>query len=105
MRSEPDAAFRLQGLALVYAALGQRAEAEAALAELIEEYQGDSAYQIAEVFAYWGDVDSAFAWLERAFSQRDAGLALTKTDPLLANLHDDPRWNAFIEKMGLGVRI
>ncbi len=98
---EPDSAFQLQGRALVYPALGQQAQGEASLAQLIEEYQEDSAHQIAEVFAYWGDVDAAFEWLEKAYSQSDAGLGLMKADPLLANLHDDPRWTTFLKKIGL----
>ncbi len=48
-----------------------------------------------------GEVDSAIEWLERAYRQRDPGLSSLKLDPLLANLHDDPRWPVFLEKMGL----
>ena len=59
-------------------------------------------YQIAEVYAFRGEIDTAFEWLERAYRQRDGGLPdFLKLDPLLANLHDDPRWPVFLEKMGL----
>ena len=57
--------------------------------------------QIAEVYAYRNDKDHAFEWLERARRQRDAGLPGLRTDSLLVNLHDDPRWNAFLHTMGL----
>ena len=33
--------------------------------------------------------------------QRDAGLAAIKPEPTFASLHADPRWQAFLEKMGL----
>jgi hypothetical protein len=39
--------------------------------------------------------------LERAHRQRDAGLPGLRADTLLTNLHDDPRWNPFLRKMGL----
>ena len=45
--------------------------------------------------------DRAFEWLERARGQRDPGLAGLRKDPLLTNLQDDPRWNAFLHTMGL----
>jgi adenylate cyclase len=76
-------------------------ESEAALDELIKNDAETAAYQIAEVYAYRGDKDRAFEWLERARRQRDPGLASLRKDPLLTNIHDDPRWNAFLHTMGL----
>ena len=60
-----------------------------------------SAYQIAEVHAARNAADDAFAWLERAYAQRDGGLADVKVSPRLRSLHGDPRWGAFLKKMGL----
>jgi Flp pilus assembly protein TadD len=76
-------------------------EADVALARLIESSADTAAYQIAEVHAYRGDKDQAFEWLERARRQRDPGLGSLRTDPFLANLLTDPRWNAFVRTMGL----
>ncbi len=76
-------------------------ESDAALAELIKIASETGAYQIAEVYGYRNDKDHAFEWLERARRQRDAGLSALRPDTLLPNLHDDPRWNAFLRKMGL----
>jgi adenylate cyclase len=77
------------------------AESDAALAELITIASETGAYQIAEVYGYRNDKDRAFEWLERARRQRDAGLSALRPDTLLPNLHDDPRWNAFLRKMRL----
>jgi len=77
------------------------AESDAALAELIKNDAETAAYQIAEAYAYRGDKDKGFEWLERARRQRDPGLASLRRDPLLENLHDDPRWNGFLHAMGL----
>src|SRR5437660_9065542 len=76
-------------------------ESDAALSELIANTSETGAYQIAEVYGYRNDKDHAFEWLERARRQRDAGLPVLRTDTLLPNLHDDPRWNAFLRTMGL----
>ncbi len=76
-------------------------ESDAALAQLTANESETAAYQIAEVYAYRGDKDRAFEWLERARRQRDPGLPSLRKDPLLTNLHDDPRWNAFLRTMGL----
>jgi adenylate cyclase len=76
-------------------------EADAALAKLTKDFPETAAYQIAEVHAYRGDKDKAFEWLERARRQHDSGLPSLRKDPFLTNLHDDPRWNAFLRTIGL----
>ena len=76
-------------------------ESDAALAELIATNGETAAYQIAEAYGYRNDKDHAFEWLERARRQRDAGLPGLRADTLLPNLHDDPRWHAFLRTMGL----
>src|SRR6266480_2323878 len=76
-------------------------ESDAALAQLTANESETAAYQIAEVYAYRGDKDRAFEWLERARRQRDPGLAGLRKDPLLTNLQDEPRWHAFLHTMGL----
>jgi hypothetical protein len=78
--------FRLQRVRarLAYHALGRKQESDRALAELIAKYQKGAAFQIAEVYAFRGEADAAFTWLERAYEQRDSGLSDVKGDPLLA---------------------
>jgi hypothetical protein len=46
-------------------------------------------------------VDQAFAWLDRAYSQKDAALYEIKYDPFFKNLKFDPRYKAFLRKMNL----
>src|ERR1044071_9031113 len=76
-------------------------ESDAALNELIKNEAELAAFQIAEAYAYRGDKDKPFEWLERARRQRDPGLGGLQKDPLLENLHNDPRWNAFLHTMGV----
>jgi len=102
MKKEQAENWRLPGLALAYSALNRGAEADAALKKAVEKYGDTMAFQIAEPFAYRGDNDQAFAWLERAYRQRDGGLALLlKTDPLFQNVKHDPRYAAMLRKLKL----
>ena len=101
MQKEPDPVWRGIGLALAYHAAGKKKEADAALADYIEKYQNDAAFQIAEIYAFRGETDKAFEWLERAYKQRDGGLSEMKGDPLLRNIEKDPRHRAFLQKMKL----
>jgi TolB-like protein/DNA-binding winged helix-turn-helix (wHTH) protein len=86
---------------IAYNALGRKKESDAALRELIAKYHAGSAYQIAQVYAFRNQRDEAFQWLERAYAQRDGGLIATKVDPLLKNLHGDPRFAALLKKLNL----
>jgi len=88
-------------LAQAYHALGRRAESDAALAQAIHEHAQDEAWEIADVYAYRGEAQQAFSWLDRAYSQRDAGLYLIKADPFFVNLKNDPRYKALLRKMNL----
>lgn len=101
MEQEPDVFWRTYGLALVHQALGRHAEADAALAEMLEKYGSDSAFQIAEIFAFRGDLEMSALWLDRAFDQQDPGLTELFNDPLLENLEGDPRYTAFLARLGL----
>jgi len=104
VQREPHDTFRLLGLSVVQHARGQPDQSYAALRELSEKDPEGSAYQIAMGHAYCGATDLAFDWLQRAYVQRDPGLSVMKRDPLLQKLHDDPRWQPFLEKMGLADR-
>ena len=112
-RGDPDRALRemqqetindgrQQGLALVYYALGRKADADAALAALIKEQADASALGIAQVYAFRGQSDEAMHWLERAYAQKDPYLFGIKGDWLfMKGLETDPRYKAFLRKMNL----
>ncbi len=101
MEQETSNFFRLQGTAIVQHALGNVGASDAALKELIECCAADGAYQVAQVYAFRGEIDLAFDWLDEAYANRDSALPNMLTSNRLANLHDDPRWEPFLDKMGL----
>ena len=94
-------AWRLFGMAIVLHALGDAGASDAALREFKDKNAAIAAYQIAGVYAFRGEIDLAFEWLNNAYDNRDAGLPFMLRERLFANLHDDPRWEAFLDKMGL----
>lgn len=98
---EPNRAFRSFETALAQDARGDRSAADAELNGLIAEFSTSMAYQIAEAYAFRGDAESAFAWLQRAYFNRDAGILGMLVDPLLRGLRGDPRFNAMLLKVGL----
>jgi TolB-like protein/Flp pilus assembly protein TadD len=98
---EPNDGFRSFELALAYHVLGDRKEADAALADLIAHARDGFAYQIAQVYAVRGEADKAFEWLQISFDDHDGGTLGLAVDPLLRGLHDDPRYKNLLAKLGL----
>ena len=97
---ESNEGFRQLGLAVAYHALGQRPQSDAAIEELCS--LAAHRYLAAQGRAYRGEMDDAFALLELAYAQRNAGLIQMKQEPLLRNLHRDARWPRFLARIGLG---
>jgi TolB-like protein/Flp pilus assembly protein TadD len=97
----PEEPTRLWNLAVVYFALGRKAESDETLAQLEGRYAEDWAYQIAETYAYRGDSDQAFAWLDRAYRQRDGGLEHVKIDWQLQRVRADLRYKKLLHKINL----
>lgn len=92
---------KLSGEALAYYATGRQQDSDIALNTLIARHQNDAAYQIAEVYAYRGQTDKAFTWLDRAYRQRDPGMQELKTGLLVKSLRQDPRYAALLNQLRL----
>jgi TolB-like protein len=100
-QQEPSEHWRLSSLPMAYHALGREAESDSALAEVIRKYAKEMPYNIAYVYAYRGEADRAFEWLEKAVEYNDPGLYEVPTQPLLASLRSDPRWLPFLHRIGM----
>ncbi len=88
------------GLAIVDYAKGNRAESDADLARV----PNDWAYWVAGAYAYRGEADRAMEWLDRAYREKDVDLAFIKFEPLFENIKSDSRFKPFLRKMNLPVR-
>ncbi|HTT69230.1 MAG TPA: hypothetical protein VMF70_14495 [Gemmatimonadales bacterium] len=84
-------------------ALGRRDAARAVTDSMVQYARGAyyNAYAVAKAYAALGAADSAFAWLERAHGQRTIWLTAVALDPGFAPLHADPRWPAFLRRIGV----
>ena len=96
-----NATFRLCGQTMAAFRAGHEASSLQALQELTDTQAHTSAYQIAEAFAWRDQRDDAFAWLQRAIVQYDAGVQYIKYDPTLRNLHSDPRYRVLLQRIRL----
>ena len=89
------------GLAIVYYEMGRKGDADAALARFTKEHASDRAYRIAQVHAYRAEADEAFAWLDRAYQQKDVDLWFFIGNLPFKALEPDPRYKAFLRRMNL----
>ena len=101
IQREPNEDYKLGGLTMVYWAMKKRAESDAALHSLQEKFASSDPYAIAQVHAYRAERDTAFHWLDVAFRQHHTGMLDIKADPLLHNLHGDPRFRTLLGRMRL----
>jgi TolB-like protein/DNA-binding winged helix-turn-helix (wHTH) protein len=101
MVKEPFDPVRLIGSAMAYFALGDKGKSDAALAQLLKSYGVSIPAGVAAVYAFRGESDEAFKWLDRAYSQKDAVLYRLKFSPEFDGVHGDPRYTAFLKKMNL----
>ena len=101
-KADPNKGDRLQALAIIWYARGDKSKAQEALDGMLREAGKVAPGLIAEVYAYEGDLDRAFAWLDRAVQARDPTAAALYEAPMdLAALHGDPRFVDFCRKVGL----
>ncbi len=100
-QAESHDVFRYLAFAMIHHTLGHPEESESALKALIDGFGWTAAHQVAEAYAYRGQVDKAFEWLESAFAHRDPGVVHSAVDEFLRPLHGDPRWLPFLRRMHL----
>lgn len=88
--------------AYVLGRMGRTADARQLLAELEQATRPVPPYEIAGVYAGLGDIERAFAWLEKAYTARDVNLVFLRVDPKMDPLRADPRLLALIDRCGFG---
>lgn len=84
------------------------------LLEALNQLWGDSQHaedycpdQVAGNYALIGDKENAFLWLDKAYADNDkitcGNLLPVQIDPFLDNIRTDPRYKAFLRRMGFPV--
>jgi hypothetical protein len=101
VKQETSDVWRTASMPMVYCALGRKADADAAFASLIAKYARDAPFNIAYGYAFCGNADKAFEWLDKALADKDPGLSEIAGENLFARIHSDPRWLPFLRKIGM----
>ncbi len=99
-----ELAYARAGLAQTCAKAGRTAEARMLLDQLYRDAKERYVSPVAFVTVHLalGEVDQAFAWMERAREERRGWLCYLKVEPLLDEVRGDPRFRALVEAMRLG---
>jgi tetratricopeptide (TPR) repeat protein len=87
-------------LAIAHYDLGNINESNRIVESFIEDHADRWAYYIAWVYAWRKENDPAFEWLQRAVDEGQE-IDTIKTETLLKNLHEDPRWEELLTSLGL----
>lgn len=99
-----ERAPEIQGeLGYALAVAGRRAEALAIVEDLRRLSVGRyvSPFSVALVHAGLGDRDSAFAWLQKAYTERSDYMPYLKLEPMLDGLRSDQRFADLVGRVGL----
>jgi adenylate cyclase len=95
--------WTIASLAQAYALSGERDRASTLLAELQEQCKNAymSSWFLALASAALDDHERVFAFLEKAFADRDYWLVWTKCHFAFDRFHSDPRFTGLLKRMGL----
>jgi len=94
----------LDGLiAVTYHRLGDSSQAERSLRDMEKNLENAINPNCLNAFinGYFGRMDEAFPFLERAFGEREAWVVYFKTFPEWKILREDPRGKKYLERLGL----
>jgi serine/threonine-protein kinase len=92
--------YRMWAASIAYSTLHRKDEAEHALDEL-KHLGSANAYYIAQVYAFRGDRNATFEWLNRACVEHQSGCEAIRTDRFLRDVRSDPRYRALLASMKL----
>tara|TARA_R110001583_G_scaffold195111_1_gene369231 strand:+ start:3776 stop:5521 length:1746 start_codon:yes stop_codon:yes gene_type:complete len=95
--------FSLYGLNFVHYALGNTKRADELFNQFIKKYSESDPSNLADLYAFRGDKDASFKWLNRALEIKDPVLLEALAYPSFKIMYDDPRWLEYINKLNLPV--
>jgi len=98
--AESSETWRMISVTAAYYAAGRKAESDAALSEIVAKLEKDASYNIAYTYAFRGEADRAFEWLDKAVQYNDGGLSEIVHEQFFDKIHSDPRWLPFLRKIG-----
>jgi TolB-like protein/cytochrome c-type biogenesis protein CcmH/NrfG len=101
-KQEQSEDWQVMGVALAHHALGDQEAFEAAFTALRDGWGERWPTEVAQVYAWIGESDEAFAWLDKALTtQGNGSWPDIRVDDLLAPLHMDARWPVYADSLGI----
>ena len=105
MSKEKEEINHLKGMALALHDLGQKTEFETVFRKLRDDWGDEWPSEIAVVYAWIGDKNTAFEWLEKEIEVNGTyGWTQIPQDLEYQNLHDDPRWQELLTRVGVSAK-
>jgi len=101
IKKEPRGFYYRYMEARILSTLGREAEAQAVIDNILNDPDQIIPTALAGTYAWRGEKDLAFKWLEIAYENRSTSLVYFLRNRWSAKLEDDPRYPVFIEKLGL----
>lgn len=91
-------------LAISYYHTSKKQEAKALLEEIVERSKnsstGSPAFHIAMIYSQMDERELAYQWLEKAYQDHEVEMYWLKVEPPFEPIHDDPRWQSMLDKVG-----
>ena len=94
-----DHASQASAYAMALFTAGRQDEFMRVFSEIRARWGETAPLDIAMIYAWSGEIDSAFGWLERAESVDIGAVQRLYLSPFLYNLRGDPRWNELLYRI------
>jgi tetratricopeptide (TPR) repeat protein len=103
LNNDPEELAMAQDAAAVYAKSGTKGAMarEIEMKKQLAKRRYVDPADIAYAYAYFGDKEQTFAWLDKAAAEKSSGLEPIKTLRPLEQWHSDPRYIAMLKQLGL----
>lgn len=92
-------AYWLASRAMAFHELGRQSKFDETMARLIDDWGEREPRAVARAYAWAGETDKAFEWLDRGI---DGYFDVLVANPFFHKLQDDPRWADLLAEEGLG---
>jgi len=106
LRVHPESRYPrvLASLAIAHYHLGELEQTNILLAEIESQSKktstGSPSFYLAMINAQMGELDTAFEWLDKAYSDHEVEMYWLKVEPPFEPLRTDPRWKEILDKVG-----
>lgn len=101
IQKETHEFFSLYGRNFIYFDKNNLKASEDLFNEFLEKFSKEDLANTADLYAYRGNYEKSFEYLNKAFENKDAVLIEALTYPSFKPMYSDPRWKQFIEKINL----